>query len=368
MPYPTPREASFNDYSQIVALESKYGLETKPYEEWQDLWVSNPAYKEHREDLPIGWVLEDEEENIVGYLGNIPLHYEFEGRRLLASVAHSWVVDSRYRSYAVMLLGLYFSQSIVDLFLNATVGPAASDAFATFESAPVPAGTWDRSLFCITNYRGFLAGSMAMKRIPLAAPLTYILSLGPKDRHAVSKSTRPSASAGCSLDVCTAVGDRFNEFWGELRRANPQLLLGVRTREVLDWHFKYALQNNRAWIVTASEGSRIVAYGIFRRYDNARVGLKRMRLVDFQTLNGNIGIVTSMLHWARQRCRDEGIHMLESIGFRAEKQNLIRNIARRERQLPSWLYFYHAKDKELSEKLMNPNAWDPSQFDGDASL
>ena len=44
--------------------------------------------------LPIGWVSRGRERTIVGYLGNIPLFYELEGRRLLASVAHAWVTDA----------------------------------------------------------------------------------------------------------------------------------------------------------------------------------------------------------------------------------------------------------------------------------
>src|SRR5579864_5039183 len=90
------REASFEDYPQIVALESKYGLETKCNEEWKHLWCNNPAYRQYQKSLPIGWVLEGEDRTIVGSLGNIPLFYEFEGRRLLASVAHAWVIDVPY--------------------------------------------------------------------------------------------------------------------------------------------------------------------------------------------------------------------------------------------------------------------------------
>ena len=37
------RQASFEDHPQIVALESKYGLETKSYEEWTHLWSNNAA-------------------------------------------------------------------------------------------------------------------------------------------------------------------------------------------------------------------------------------------------------------------------------------------------------------------------------------
>jgi hypothetical protein len=362
------REASFEDYSQIVALESKYGLETKTYEEWKHLWSSNPAYSQYQKSLPIGWVLEGEDRTIVGSLGNIPLFYEFEGRRLLASVAHAWVTDTRYRGYSVFLLEQYFSQKVVDLFLNATVGPLASESFAVFESLPAPAGAWDRSAFWITNYQGFLEGWLATKAFPFAKPLSYVLSVGLFVKDTLARRQLRQHDTGVKVELCTDVDGRFDIFWEALRKNNSHLLMAFRTREVLEWHFKYALRQNKAWIVTVGKGSDLTAYGIFRRHDSPRFGLRRMRLVDFQTLDGNTAILVPMLAWAVGRCRREGVDMVESIGFRTDKENVISKIAPHERKLPSWLYFYKTRDKSLAERLSDPNVWNPSQFDGDASL
>jgi len=144
--------------------------------------------------------------------------------------------------------------------------------------------------------------------------------------------------------------------------------MGVRSREVLEWHFGSALRHNKTWIVTASKGFDLTAYAIFNRYDNPRYGLRRMRLVDFQTLDGETDILGPMLSWALKRCRGEGIDMLESIGFCRDKRNIIKKFAPYERKLPCWLYFYKTTDERLAERLSEPSTWDPSQFDGDASL
>ncbi len=362
------RKACFEDYPQIVALQSRYALEAKSFEEWKHLWANNPAYREYQANLPIGWVLEGDNKHIAGYLGNIPLFYELEGRRVLASVAHSWVVEPQYRSYALLLLEEYFSQDIVDLFLNATVGPAASESFGVFQSSPVPVGAWDHSCFWITNYHGFLAGWLAMKGIQLAKPLTYALSAGPFLKQALSKSGLRHDLSGVDIQLCKQIDDRFDVFWDRLRKRGPHVLRAVRSRELLNWHFQYALRHDKAWIVTAGNGSEITTYGIFLRCDSPKYGLKRVRLIDFQTLDDNPSLLLPMLSWALRRCRREGIHMLECIGFRADKQNVIANAAPYERKLPSWLYFYKASDKVLAARLSDSRAWDPSQFDGDASL
>src|ERR1700730_5860472 len=362
----TTREASFEDYPQIVALQSKFGLETKCYEEWKHLWVNNPAYRQYQESLPIGWVLEGDNKNIVAYLGNIPLFYELEGQRLLALVAHSWVAELAYRSYSLLLLERYFSQRVGDLFLNATVGPLAAESFAVFQSSPVPVGAWDRSAFWITNYQGFSADWLAMKALPLAKPLSYALSVALFVKDTLAKRQLRQHGA-LEVENCTDVDSRFDIFWEALRKINWHVLMGVRTREALEWHYKYALRQNKAWIATAGKADDITAYAIFRRHDNTRYGLRRIRLVDFQTLDGNTALLVPMLSWALERCRRERIDMLECIGFRTDKSNLIRKMAPYQRKLPSWLYFYKTRDKSLAKKLSDPNVWDPSQFDGDAS-
>ena len=361
------REACFEDYPQIAALESRYGLDVKSFEEWKHLWSDNPAYKEHQSELPIGWVLEGENKHIAGYLGNIPLFYEMLGRRLLTCVAHSWVVDEHYRSYALLLLEEYFSQQKVDVFLNSTVGPNAADSFAVFQSLPVPVGEWNRSSFWITNCHGFLQGWLATKGIRIAKPFTYVLAAGPFLKN-VFFGSAIRGQRKVDLQTCDEIDERFDLFWDTLRRRESHVLRTIRNREFLNWHFRDALRNRKAWVLAVGNASEIMSYGIFLRQDNAKYGLKRVRFIDFQSLENSTDVLLPMLSWALKRCRREGIHMLECIGFREDKQNVIVTARPYRRTLPSWLYFYKTSDQDLTRILSDPGAWDPSQFDGDSSL
>ena len=60
------------------------------------------------------------------------------------------------------------------------------------------------------------------------------------------------------------------------------LFLGVRTREMLEWHFGAALRRDEAWLFTVSDAGNLLAYAIFQRRDDSNTGLRRIRLVDFQ--------------------------------------------------------------------------------------
>lgn len=366
--FPKVREASFDDYRQIASLQSQYGLEVENQEGWKHLWINNPVYKELQKTWVIGWVLENAEKQIVGYVGNIPLHYELQGQQLIVSTSRSWVVDSRYRSYSLLLLERYFAQKHVDLFINSTVNSQAYSAYSVFETSRVPVGVWDESVFWITHAQGFIASFLTMKAIPLAKPLSYALSLGLLLQKDLRRRRFRDHQNGVEINSCVNFDDRFDTFWESLKRNKSQVLLGVRTREMLEWHFKYALLQNKVWILAVSLASQVRAYAIFRRQDNPRFGLKRMRLVDFQALDENIGLLVPILSWALNKCQDEGTHMLEIVGLDDAKKNVIATLASRRRKLPSWHYFYSARNERLAASLKDPKVWDPSDFDGDSSL
>lgn len=364
---PKIREASFDDFAQIASLQTRYGLEGKTYEQWAHLWVHNPIYSE-LSNWPIGWVLEAENREIVGYIGNIPLPYEFRGTRIVVATSHAWVVDSGFRSYSFSLLSRFFTQKNVDLFLNTTVNAYAVAGQKAFRAARVPVGVWDRSVFWITNYRGFAASLLANKGVSASKILSFPLSLGllVKDSFA-KKKLRPHRYAD-GVKFCRKFDNRFDTFWEESQRNNFHVLRATRSRQMLEWRFQSALAENRAWVLTIEAGSRLAAYAVFLRQDNHKLDLNRLRLIDFQALDGRNELVVPILSQVLKRCHREGIHMLEILGFGPGKRCIIDSIAPYRRLLSSWSYFYKASDQYLAKALEDPRSWDPSCFDGDASL
>lgn len=162
--------------------------------------------------------------------------------------------------------------------------------------------------------------------------------------------------------------DRFDEFWQELKYEQENTLLSVRTRETLEWYFKDSLSCKSVWVLTVSKGSRLVAYAIFDRWDYLPLGLKRVRLIDFQSLKSFEHTLHSCLNWALRRCRQEGIHILEVLGCWLDRPGLPSIAPAHCRTLASWAYYYKANDKELAQALNDPRCWAPSSFDGDSSL
>jgi hypothetical protein len=367
------RELTLDDYRQVAALESQNGLGFKSYEQWSHVWVNNPAYQElrgNRGKWTIGWVLENERKHIVGAHGSIPLFYEFKGRRIIAAQGRGWVVDPEYRSYSLWLLLSFFEQENVDLYFDTSAGPEAARADSELGASRVPAGVWNRDAFWITHYRGAL--SSWLKRKPkkiraLAQPLCYPLAVALFLRDRLAQPSLPANSQGLIIDYCQKFDDRFDEFWEDLKRENPDLLLAVRDRKTLEWHFAYALLQDRLWILTASQESRLAAYAVFMKTEDPDSGMTHMSLVDFQALRKNAVHLLPMVSAALKRCRREKIHLLANIGLSFNESGINR-FAPYQRELNWWRYFYKVADNELAVHLSDPSAWSPTLYDGDASI
>ena len=365
---PKLREARFDDHPRITALAAKYGLRTEEYPAWTHLWNNNPA-RDMKGQVPIGWVLDTGDSDLAGYLGNVPIAYELRGKRLLAATTRAWVVATQYRAYSPLLLATYFQQRNVDLFLSTTVNSQSEAAYSSFQSTRVPVGSWDRASFWVTNYRGFVA-SYLRRHGSLAEVASYPLSAGLFVLDQFRGGRLPQPASPIRIAPCTRFDDRFEAFWQSLRIVKSNILLADRSLQTLDWHFKSAFQKRDPWIYVAEQDSSIKAYSIFQRYDFAKVGLTRVRLIDFQCLDTEkaFDFLLAMLRTAADCCRKGSIHMLEFVGDPSDLMKKLPSAALRQRPLGSWLYYYKTNNASLAQELQGSSVWEPSLFDGDSSL
>jgi hypothetical protein len=365
------RPASFEDHRAIANLMGRYNLEKKTAEEWRHLWEGNPELIRLGGDWPIGWVLEHRGEEIVGYFGNIPVAYEFQRKRLTAAATHAWVVDTAHRNSTILLVHRYFNQKTVDLFVDASANYEAGKVFEAMHGHRTPSPRSDVGLFWVIDHPRFVSSLLKRKGIRDARVLEYlggglVWAAGHIKRQSERLEGR-SGRAAMDIQFLTRFDERFDELWQRLR-LGPDLLRCVRDSQTLTWHFRYALARREAWIVVALEGSSICAYSIFLRQDNRALGLKRVRLVDFQALPGRGDTLPEMISAALVKCRPEGVHMLESIGFGRATRTFLESLAPHRRRLPAWMFFYKARDKRLDQQLSRPELWDVCSYDGEGSL
>ena len=362
------RRGTFNDYQQITQLEARFGLGVRSYDDWSHLWLENPAYRALESDWDIGWVVEDQDRRIVASLANIPLAYEFQGRQILATTGKALVAEPVYRSACLLLLDQLINRTRADLYLNNTVGASSVGSVELFGIPRVPAGVWDQAAFWVTGYSGFFESYLTFKKFKQPKLLSYPLGAAAFLRD--SARCKGIRAGDVEVIACDGFDQRFDEFWEALRRKHQYLLLAVRSRETLAWHFKHAALENRLWIAAVADGPRLAAYAIFERKDTGGpyTGLKRVRLVDFQALDGTTMLLSPLLAWALKRCRRQSIHLFEIVGRWLEPGAVVHSLAPYHRKLPAWTYYYNSRNAGLAHSLKDPRAWAPSLFDGDATL
>jgi len=361
------RPASFDDYDQIAALEEANGLSSLPREQWLHLWQDNPAYQQ-LPDWPIGWVFEDGRGRILGSLQNVPCLYRFAGQTYVGAFGRGWAVDVAYRAFSLLLIARQLQQPNVDLRLTSTAGPKTSALLTMRGWSRVPAGEWDRSALWVTSYaqtgRRYLTARTPSLVSALAGPLLYVPLLV-KDII----SARPRRfKTSCELGWCTGFDGRFDQFWAELESQNSRVLLATRDRQTLEWHFKYALEQGRIWILTVCDGPRLLAYAILERRDTQSLDLARMLLIDFQALASDQNLASAMISCVLDRCRREGIQVLENIGCWLEKEQPFVPRAPYRRELGNWSYLYQATNPALADALKSAESWSATQYDADGSF
>ena len=163
------------------------------------------------------------------------------------------------------------------------------------------------------------------------------------------------------VNVNRGFDERFDAFWAELRRGHQ--LLALRSQDALEWHFRYGLEAGRVHILTVSRHNRLRAYAVFARKDNEEYGLKRMRLVNYQSLEDEREPLWAMLSRELEICRQQGVHILEDVGCSVDAA-----AAPRPQEVGVLAVLLQSERRRPGGKTEGSGASRPSLFDGDSSL
>lgn len=362
---PRLRPARLEDYGVIAAVARENGLAASDEREWRRLWLENPLWPRLGYHWTIGWVLEDGG-RVVGSIVSVPSLYVFEGREIVAANGRAWNVLPSYRGLALWLMEEYLTQRGVDLFVNTTVGPMATAALDTV-ARRTPAGEWTRVAFWVTGRRALAERVLARARVPCAPLLARPAALLLRLRESFTAAPSPSADASVTIDEARGFDAAFDAFWDELRRSRPGVLLGVRNRRTLAWHFAAAQAADRIRVFTATRNRRLRAYAIVV-LDRLPLGIERARLVDYQTLDGDRDPLPALIDAIRRRCARDGTAVLEHHGCGLPKFRAFDDRAPHHRTIDCWPHYYQTTDRRLATALEDPAVWDPSLYDGDATF
>jgi hypothetical protein len=353
------RPALLSDLEAIREVSVRNGLSSFDPESRRAWWRSHP-FRGEFENVPMGWVLETGDSEIVGTFSNIHLMCELDGRPVKAAVAGSWGVDTQHRKSSLLMLLEFLEQTGVDLCLDGSASEAASRIMTGLRVPRIPSPDYDLSYLWIARRRAFAAAALRKRVNP-----------------AVARVAAPAVAAGLWLAGLRPTGARpdpanvrrlhefggeFDGLWEKLRR-EPGRLRAVRTAAALDWRYGASLRQKRLVVLGHFHGGELRGYVLLRSYTREHLNLRQFVIADLQALEDAPGTLLALLAAARETTRQEGLDMLEWKGWNRAKRQAAVSLRPHSYRDPVWPLYYKAVNPGLAPSLEQPGPWDFSPFD-----
>lgn len=366
------REARFDDFAAVGPLKQRHGLVTVWRESrWSFLWRENPVHQTLT-NWPIGWILEAEG-RVVGYLGNVPVRYWYQGQPVLVAIARGFAVDPDVRGHSLKLVAAFFSQKQPDLLLATTANDVTAAVFKMAKAAPVPYPDYDVALLWVVFAGALVAAALKRAGIPgvlarvgglLAGPAVW---LGLKLRgHGPRRGTWAGELAVIQPGD---IGPEFDELWQRRQIELAQAVLPERSATALRWHFGHeGARLRHAQVLVARQNAALAGYLVLTREDSPAIGLKRYRVADLFVAGDSRDVIDALLGLAYETARRDGVHVVEWVGFPKRIRERFTSTAPLVRKMASWPFWYRALHAEKLPKLDESEAWYASSYDGDTSL
>ncbi len=359
------REATLGDFEAICQVKQRNGLEPGSYSHWSRLWNENPFRSELQ--VPVGWVLENKTQGIVGTFSNILRMYIFNNEPVRAAIPSTWAVDRPFRFAASYPAAEFLAQKNIDLFITNTASPRTEARLKELGCVEIPGPSCAQMLFWVTNYARFAGAFLRKVKLPDVTGVKHAAGLALYLRDLIHWPQRRFQRM--EVYLLPGFDERFDALWDVLRR-RPNRLMAVRNREALNWQFRPALESGDLCIFGVMEGDRLAGYLIMRKYDHEQYGLRRFRVVDIQVMSDESNTVLSLMSAALDHAARSDADVVEAMGFNKPKHDLLERLNPHHRTLPSYPYLYKVSTDSpmLENALREADAWDPSPFDGDAAL
>ena len=362
------REIQIEDYIQIKKLHTKYKLKILDKDEWINFWSENPCILVSDTPIPMGWVLENEQNEIVGSISNIPKEYYYDNKKYVVACSHAWVVEDKFRLEAFSLLKNFFSQKNIDVFIVTTANEGSAKIWIRYGAKKVPLPTFQNSMFLVLNLEKLIYSFLKRKKIYLGKIIEkfifYLSFVLLYKKINFWKNINQSKV----VTINEIIDSKFDDFWKNYKSEFKYKFLQCRSASWIKWHIQKKIENNKAWIMTVVENKKLLGYAICLEKNNEKIALKRITIIDLVSLKDNEEVHLSLIKGCISESKKRGYHMLEVVGFKNLKRKIFYKFKTFNRKFSNFPFYY--KNGKLIDKnfLSTEDIWDSSLIDGDSFL
>ena len=364
------REAKFSDYQAITDLKQRWGLTPDPLENWEHLWRRNPALKHMQTGGAIGWVVEADGK-IVGYLASISSLYRLGEKMLTAVVGSGFVAEPAYRAHTVRLMGAFYAQKPVDLYLSTTAVESTGKIACAFGCAPMPQENYETVLFWVLRPYPFI--QTVLKKLQVKPSLSPVLGVLGSIAVRIDtvfrgrKPRRPAKNLSVSEMKVSEIAEEFEILWNE-KLAEGTRLLADRSLEFLRWHYSVPQDGAKTSFLCCRKDGRLVGYLVIRDETGGANGSRRSLIADMLVKLDDPEILKTLMVAAYKHAKRAGSNVLEAQGFPAGIRRLFLQWNPYSRKFPATPFYYKGAAPAMHKTLADGALWYGTPFDGDTTL
>ncbi len=356
------RAAKFDDLIKIKELCVRNNLQVEKIN--KEVWKNFPNFSEF-ENVPIGWVMENNDGNIVGVILNLFMNYRLNDKTYKASVVSTWAVDDNYRKDSMNLIFKWIYQKNVDLLVDNRRTERSAKILKSFKFKNVPTKDYEKIIYWVLDYPNFIKSVIKKKLKIQIGPISIILAAILKSYDFIMNRNKNFYLNKKTFEV-KSFDKKFDFFWDKLPKNNK--FMSERNSASLEWHFARGIKEKRISVLTLSSENNLIGYIILMRSNNKEIGLKRMKIVDIQSLSNSEEDTKNLIANAVLYAREEGVHILELMGFGKSIKEQALKTNPYIRSLSNSPFFYKIMSNELKNAFTDNIEWDACLFDGDGSL
>lgn len=315
-------------------------------------WSNNPVFSL---SIPLGWILEKDESEIYGFIGNIPVKYLINGSESVAVASSSWYVKPAVRGiYSIKLLLEFIKQKNVGLLLSTTPNNEVKKIFQKFGFLSFNLPLNNTEYWYVLNHKNIF-DLFLLRRIkskPLLSLLKmasfFIKMISPIGGLIQKKLFPHVKNNDFSCSICTYCDDSFTELWNTHKKNNLTTL--YRDAETLNWlYFSKVVADKRHVIkCTHKINNKLTGYFVFDLNSTQKEGVKILQLKDGYIPEFNKKIFLSLFSFSIHLAKNYNASALRFWSVNKDMEKLLKKYIKiRKRCIFDYLYKFNV-ESELS--------------------
>ncbi|MGM0771782.1 MAG: hypothetical protein ACQESU_09285 [Halobacteriota archaeon] len=371
MPSTKIRQVEERDFSELAdLLKEGLGLSSDIWKLRFDMWWINNPWIDPA--IPFGWVIEDDESEIVGFLGNIPVKYQIKGEDDIAVAATSLYVRPSVRGISSIRLTLAFDrQENVRLLLHTTPNEVAAKIYSKFGSSEMHVPFKNMEYWHIRDYGKMFdlyvqTNLKSHRLLPLMeASLFPIKLISPFFRWFIDKMNFKLPPDHYKCSIAADCDDSFTELWENNRKENVTTI--CRDVETLRWlYFSEAVAEKRYVVKCVdTRNSELVGYFVFDIVFSEK-DIKTMQLKDAYVPQFDKGIILSLIEFSVNLAKKHDVAGLLFWSIDQKMDDILNKrfrIKRKHKKI--YMYNFVKEDDNMGQKghggVFVPSSIDPDR-------